>query len=217
MVESFRRLRLRIWLLSCLCLLNSLPSGWLVILWCGDISFNSVMVCSVLVRGWAGMVGKRRGDKGQILVLILLVLVAAVVVFALLSARSSRVAAAPKVVEAFWRVDGHKVTSVSVGDKVEAHVAIQATEQYVGSVVVKIRKDVAIWPDSDYSVVTVPVDLRGEAERQISLEFVPDEASSTGGFGGLRGYFVEVEFSATGTSWTMDGGYPPRLQVTKID
>ena len=159
------------------------------------------------------MVGKRRGDKGQILVFILLVLVAAVVVFALLSARSGRVAASPKVVEVFWRVDGQRVTSASVGDKVEAVVAVQATEQYVGAVVVKVRKDVQWWFDKDYVLATVPVDLRGGVEKEFKVEFTPDEASG----GSLRGYFVEVEFSATGTTWTMDAGYPPRLQVTKQD
>jgi hypothetical protein len=156
---------------------------------------------------------KGRGSSGQILVLILLVLVAAVVVFALLSAHFGRVSAAPKVLEAYWRVGGQRVASVSVGDKVEAVVTVEASEQYVGSVVVKVRKDVSWWFDSDYAVATVPVDLRGGVEKELKVEFAPDEANC----GSLRGYFIEVEFSATGTSWTMDTGYPPRLQVIKQD
>ena len=179
----------------------------------GDISFNSVMVCSVFSVGEASMIGKRRSNKGQILVLILLVLIGAVVVFSLLSAHSSRVRAAPKVLEAYWRIDNQRVTSAFVNDKVEAVVIVEASEHYVGSVVVKVRKDVSWWFDSDYAVATVPVDLRGGVEKELKVEFVPDEASG----GSLRGYFVEVEFSATGTSWTMDAGYPPRLQVIKLD
>jgi hypothetical protein len=92
-------------------------------------------------------------------------------------------------------------------------VVVRASEQYVGSVLVKVRKDVSWWFDSDYSVATVPVDMVGDGEAQLKVEFVPDEASG----GSLRGYFVEVEFSATGTSWTMDAGYPPRLEVIKQD
>jgi hypothetical protein len=157
--------------------------------------------------------GKGRGSSGQILVLILLVLVAAVVVFALLSARSSRVSAAPRVLEAYWTVDERRVTSARVGDSVKARVVVRASEQYVGSVVVKVRKDVSWWFDSDYAVATVPVDMVGDGEAQLKVEFVPDEASG----GSLRGYFIEVEFSATGTSWTMDAGYPPRLEVIKQD
>jgi len=41
------------------------------------------------------------------------------------------------------------------------------------------------------------------------LAFVPDGASA----GRLRGYFVEISFSATHTNWVMKNSYPPRLKV----
>jgi hypothetical protein len=157
---------------------------------------------------------KARGCRGQILVFIVIILIFAFVVFALLSPNFSGRKSAPAVLEAYWRVDGQRVTSASVGDSVEAVVTVRASEQYVGSVILKVRKDVSWWFDKDYSVATVPLDLRGGVERDLTLEFVPDEAS-VGRVGSLKGYFIEVEFSAVGASWTMDSAYPPRLEVAK--
>jgi len=151
-----------------------------------------------------------RTRKGQAFMLILLVLLGIIVIFTLLSTRSARVRSAPLVQEVFWRVNGQKVTIASVGDEVEAHVVVKATEEHVGSIVIKIRKDISLWPDSDYSVKTLPVTLRGGQEAELELAFVPDQASG----GRLRGYFVEVDFSATHTSWVMESAYPPRLKVT---
>jgi len=157
------------------------------------------------------MTGRTR--KGQAFILILLVLLGIIVIFALLSTRSARVRSTPVVQEVFWRVGGQKVTTASVGDEVEAHVVVKATEEYVGSIVVKIRKDVSFWPDSDYNTKTVPVNLKGSQETALELAFVPDEASG-GSLRSLRGYFVEVDFTASGTSWVMESSYPPRLKVT---
>jgi hypothetical protein len=157
-----------------------------------------------------------RGRKGQAFILILVVLIGLIVIFALVSTRSARVSSAPNVLEAFWKVDGQRVTTVSVGDNVEAHVIVKATGEYVGSIVMKIRKDVSLWPDSDYSVKTVPVSLRGSQQTELELTFVPDEArgGGLGGLGKLRGYFIEVDFSAAHTDWVMESSYPPRLNVT---
>ena len=152
----------------------------------------------------------RRTVKGQAIILILLILLGLVVIFALFSATSVHVRASPTVQEAVWMVNGSTVTSARVGDKVETRIVVQAVEEYVGSVVVKIRKDRAWWPDSDYQVSTVPVSLRGGEETSIELAFVPDQASR----GSLRGYFIEVQFRATGTKWVMERPYPPRLRVT---
>jgi len=150
-----------------------------------------------------------RTRRGQAFVLILLVLLGIIVVSALVSTRSARVRSAPVVQEAFWRVEGRRATTASAGAGVEAHVIVEATEEYVGSMVVRIRKDISFWSDSDYSIKTVPVNLRGGQETELELAFVPDQASA----GSLRGYFVEVDFSATGTSWVMESSYPPRLRV----
>jgi len=154
-----------------------------------------------------------RTRKGQAFILILLLLLGIILIFVFVSTRSARVRASPTVQEVFWRVDGQKVTTANVGVEVEAHVVVKATEEYVGSIVVKIRKDIAFWPDSDYSVKTVPVNLRGGQETELELSFAPDQASD-GGLRSLRGYFVEVDFSVTQTSWVMENSYPPRLKVT---
>jgi len=153
---------------------------------------------------------RERTRKGHAFIFIMLVLLGIVVLSALLFARSARVESAPTVVEVFWRADGRRVTTAGVGDEVEAHVIIKATGKYEGSIVVKIRKDISLWFDSDHSITTVPANLRGGQEIELELMFVPDEASG----GSLRGYFVEVEFSATHTSWVMESSYPPRLNVT---
>lgn len=158
---------------------------------------------------------KARGVRGQILVFFVLILIFAFVVFALLSPNFGGGKPAPSVLEAYWRVDGQRVTSASVGDSVEAVVTVQASEHYVGSIVVKVRKDVSWWFDKDYSVATVPVDMVGGGDPALlKVEFVPDEAS-VGRVGSLKGYFIEVKFSAVGASWSMDSAYPPRLEVNK--
>jgi len=156
---------------------------------------------------------RRQTSKGQTLILIVLVLLAVVLIFGLLSILSARVRAAPIVREAFWLVDDQRVSTATLGDKVEAHVVIKVTEEYVGSIVVKIRKDVAHSFDSDFHISTIPVNLKGGEEKEIEITFTPDEPSSSGFFG-LRGYFIEVEFRVTRTTWVMENSYPPRLKVT---
>jgi hypothetical protein len=151
-----------------------------------------------------------RDRKGQIFIIILIVLLIIVVVFVVFSSRSSQVSAAPVVQEVFWQVYGRNVTAAHIGDEVEAHAIVKATAEYVGSILVKIRKDIAYWSDSDYSVKTVPVNLNGSQATELVLDFVPDQASE----GRLRGYFVEIDFQATHTSWTMENSYPPRLMVS---
>jgi hypothetical protein len=156
---------------------------------------------------------KRRQTSGQILILVLLVLLGLIVISVSLSRSSVRSSGLPAVDDAFWLVGGQRVSSAVVGGSVEAHVVIRATSEYVGSIVVKIRKDIAHWSDSDFQISTIPVNLKGGDEQETKLVFVPDEASNTRFFG-LRGYFIEVDFQATRTSWVMENSYPPRLAVT---
>lgn len=153
-----------------------------------------------------------KASKGQILILIILVLIGLIVVFGLLSTLSGRRHAAPTVIEASWFVNENEVTSATLGDEVKARITIQTTEEYVGSIVVKIRKDVSSWFDSDFHVSTIPVDLTGGKRETLEVEFIPDQASS-GGFRGLRGYFAEVEFRAISDNWVMENSYPPRLTI----
>jgi len=152
-----------------------------------------------------------RQTKGQILILIVLVLIGLVVIFALFSRVSVRIRAAPIVREAVWSVDDSVVSTASVGENVETHIVVEAVEEYVGSVVVKIKKDIRWWPDSDYHVSTIPINLKGSEQKTIEIAFTPDEASS----GGMRGYFIEIDFQATRTTWVMENSYPPRLRVAE--
>jgi len=142
------------------------------------------------------------------IIIIIIVIVAAFALVAIL-AMSRRSRATPVVEEAFWLVNGQRVADVAFGEKVEAHLVFKPVEEYVGSIVVKIRKDIAWWPDSDYQVTTVPVSLRAGESKEIEVAFTPDERSGSR----LRGYFIEIAFQLTGTSWTMESSYPPRLRV----
>jgi hypothetical protein len=155
----------------------------------------------------------RHASKGQILAIILLLILGFIVISGLISFFFGRDGSAPVVKEAYWQIDGQRASTSSLGQEVEAHVVVQATEQYVGSIVVKIRKDARLWFDSDFKVDTIPVDLAGGDEKAMELSFTPDETSH-GTITGLRGYFIEIEFRATRTTWTMENSYPPRLTVT---
>ena len=156
---------------------------------------------------------RRYASRGQILAIILILILGFIIISGLISIFSGRNGSSPVVKEAYWRIDGQKASTSSLGQEVEAHVIVQATEQYVGSIVVKIRKDARLWFDSDFKVDTIPVDLAGGDERTIELAFTPDEASHEG-LTGLQGYFIEIEFRATRSAWTMENSYPPRLTVT---
>jgi hypothetical protein len=148
----------------------------------------------------------RRGQVFIIVVVIILILVALFVILPLFEARNRSV---PVVQQVFWQANNQNVTSVYLGGEVELHAVIKVTEEYADSVVVKVRKDVAYWFDSDYTVKTFPLNLVGGQTTELELTFSPDEASQ----GRFRGYFVEIQFSATNTNWVMDDSYPPRLEV----
>lgn len=152
------------------------------------------------------MSGKSKA-LGPIIIIIIVVVAALAVVTILVVSRRSR--AAPVVEEAFWLVNGQRVADVAFGENVEAHLVFKPVEEYVGSIVVKIRKDIAWWPNSDYQVTTVPVSLRAGESKEIEVAFTPDERSGSR----LRGYFIEIAFQLTGTSWAMESSYPPRLRV----
>jgi len=180
--------------------------------------YGRIMVCrnlnSHLIEGFYLEdydLRRRQTVKGQILIFILLVLLGLVLISVFLSTVSVRVRAAPIVKEAVWTVDRSVVSTARVGEKVEARMVVEAVEEYVGSIVVRIKKDVRLWWDSDYHVQTIPVNLAGSEQKEIEIAFTPDQAST----GSLRGYFIEIEFQATRTTWTMENSYPPRLIVTE--
>jgi len=153
---------------------------------------------------------EQQSIRGQAFILIILLLAETIATFALLSARPIKVRYAPIVLEAFWEVNGQRVTTARVGTTVNAHVMIKAVDEYVGSVVFKIKKDFAFWFDNDYHILTVPVNLVGGQEKETEFAFVPDKPSQ----GRLRGYFIEIDFEITKTKWVMENSYPPRLRIT---
>lgn len=159
---------------------------------------------------------KRNSSKGQILIIIIIVIIGIILIVGLSSLLSNRRRNAPVVQGAFWEIGDQAVTTARVGQEVQAHIEIKANEEYVGSIVVKIKKDISLWTDSDYHVQTFPVNIRGGDTEDLTVSFMPDQASG-GGFRGLKGYFIEVDFQASGTTWTMENTYPPRLTVTPSD
>jgi len=107
----------------------------------------------------------------------------------------------------YWEVDGATTSTCTVGDDVQAHIILEASQASVqGSIRVKIRRDIAFFPDEDYLVRDYSVSLDRGASRDVVVTFSPDEASGVS----FRGYFVEIEGEA---SWTMESSYPPRLSV----
>jgi len=167
-------------------------------------------VCSPSFLGRKMDSTSRRGTiLIPVIIIIAVILIALFVVIPLLTSNNG---SAPVVQDVTWQSGGKNVTSISLGQEVETQVTIQAIEQYTDSVVIKVRKDIAYWFDSDYATKTFPVSLASGQTTLLSVTFTPDEASE----GNMRGYFVEIDFSGTGSTWIMDGSYPPRLQVAGV-
>lgn len=164
------------------------------------------------IRHLCGAKLSSKAKKGQIFIIILIILVIVVVLFVALPMFEARHKSSPLVQQVFWKVNGSNVTSCYLGEEVAAHIIIKGTEEYSGSIVVKIRKDTTFWFDTDYTVKTFPVNLPGGQTSELVTTFAPDEGSA----GQLRGYFVEVDFLTTNSDWIMESSYPPRLKVTAI-
>lgn len=165
----------------------------------------------ILCRRFSNREGEglgRRSTRGQLFLVVVVVLLI-IITFTFIAALFMPTQPSPVVEETSWRVNGLKVTSVIEGSRVEALIIVRAAVEYEGSIVVKVRKDIAFWFDKDYAISTTPVRLTNGQRMEIKLNFVPDQASGWS----LRGYFIEVEFSATKTTWTMENSYPPRLRV----
>jgi len=116
----------------------------------------------------------------------------------------------PVIEEVSWEVDGRILKTASVGVKVGVHVVLKAIGKYNGPIRVRIRRDAALRPEKDLCAANVPVNLVEGKKKELELSFIPDKPSSNS----LRGYFIEVDFSATKTKWVMENSYPPRLRVT---
>jgi len=115
-----------------------------------------------------------------------------------------------QVVEAYWVVDGVRVTQAKVGQNVYARVVVSAVEGATeGEVTIKIRKDWVASPDTDFTYGNTRVSLREGESVVLAISFKPDQKSSLT----FRGFFIHVDLAVWRTSWTMPTGYPPRLKV----
>ena len=111
--------------------------------------------------------------------------------------------------EVYWTVNEDRTTSCEVGDLVEAHIRISAENAALDDeITVKIRRDLALLPDTNVASESYRIVLDRNQETEIVVEFSPSEASGLS----LRGYFVEVEGDV---GWTMNDDYPPRLSVNE--
>jgi hypothetical protein len=143
----------------------------------------------------------------------------------------------PVIKEAYWEVDGNRVTEAPKDKEVTVHVILRTAnissfeyDKVEGNITVVLKKDVAWWWDSiagkSYAQVSDKI-LKPGQTIDLTLTFTPDEATSLT----LRGYYIEVIFSGEYLYWdnklsdipvqwddgsrgTMKNSYPPRLKVS---
>jgi len=115
-----------------------------------------------------------------------------------------------QVVDAWWTVGGARVTQAGVGQTVRAHFSVRAVGGSVdGELTVRVKKDWVAAGDTDYMIGSTRISLQEGQVMELWIQFVPDQKSSLT----FRGFFIHVDLSTWGTSWTMPTGYPPRLRV----
>ena len=116
----------------------------------------------------------------------------------------------PQLIDTYWTISGTRVTEAKVGQTVYAHVAIKAVGGTVeGTVTMKVKKDRVAASDVDFAVKSFHMSIPEGQSLEIIVSFVPDQKSSLT----FRGFFIHVDLSTWGASWTMPADYPPRLKV----
>lgn len=117
----------------------------------------------------------------------------------------------PVLLEVWWTVGKDRVTRAQVGSNIVAHIKIKAKEGRLdGSVLVRIRKDIPLLPDEDYTVKTFEISVDEGKTVELTVRFSPDKATGLR----LRGYFIQIDFTTWDETWTMEDSYPPRLKVS---
>jgi len=119
----------------------------------------------------------------------------------------------PAVTDVYWTAEGERVYTVQVNAKVKAHVFLATGTEFSGEIVIKIKRDLRFWPDSELTRQTFSVSMAPDSVREFTMEFYPDRTSQ----GQVRGYYVEVDFPFGHGRWTMENTYPPRLNVLPRD
>lgn len=115
-----------------------------------------------------------------------------------------------EVIDTYWLKGGQQVTSIIVGESVEAHATCIAYSGPVsGVLIIKVKKDISYAPDTEFIGRTFQVNLESGVSSDFYFSWIPDEPSA----GSLRGYFLEIWFNGEKIE-TMPSTYPPRLKVT---
>ncbi len=118
----------------------------------------------------------------------------------------------PVVVNAWWTTSSGVVSSVSQGERVTGHILFKASGGEVQSqLLIYVRKDLALLPDQDLEIFSGTLNLVANQQKELTFSF--DLSDSPGA--SFRGYFLHVDYTSIGESWTMENSYPPRLEVTE--
>ena len=127
-----------------------------------------------------------------LLIITLMLLYTPLIVFNTDSANAS---ASVSVTSAYWQVGGSTVTTVKVGDSVQAKAVITAQGGSIsGTWKIEVVKDISWSSDQVMAQASGSVSLESGAIQTISVSWSPDEAS---GQNSVDGYFIVVYYNST--------------------
>jgi len=118
----------------------------------------------------------------------------------------------PVVVNTWWTTSSGIVNSVSQGEHVTGHILFEASGGDINSeLLIRVRKDLALLPDQDLELFSGTLSLIENQQKELTFSFDASDSPGTS----FRGYFLQVDYTSIGETWTMDNFYPPRLIVTE--
>lgn len=153
------------------------------------------------------------GRRGVVPIILILVAIFVLVVLFGLFVSGRFFLPRPAVTDVYWTVGGERVYTTQINTRVKAHVFLATATEFSGEIIIKIKRDLRFWPDSELTRQTFSVSMASDSVREFTLEFHPDSVSQ----GQLRGYYVELDFPFGYGRWTMENTYPPRLSVLPRD
>lgn len=117
---------------------------------------------------------------------------------------------APQIMDAYWKAGWTRVTEVSLGTSVQAHIVIKAVGGAIaGNITFRVIGDIPFWPDSQVLYETAYIDLEANEQIDLYITFTASTRTSIS----FNGYHMDANFVSWGTTWTMTNSYPPRLSV----
>jgi len=111
-------------------------------------------------------------------------------------------ASAISIVDAYWSINGKKVSTAYVGDEIEATIRIKAGSGSVqGTITINIMQDTDVWFDEDFISEERSFILSAGQEKEYTISFRPffgygDEIVGVFGDFMFEGYYIEVEYQA---------------------